>query len=918
MTRADDPNGNMPSDDKPVDGTDPHNHAKPEQQEKRDSQEQREQKVEQKSGRGEDARGVEPMELADNLAAGDAGAGGQAGVSADAGGGDERVDGADVVGPMPLLPLRDIIVFPCMVSQLFVGRDRSIAALQQAMSKDKLVFLAAQKNAKTNTPEPEDIFDVGTVAEIQQLLRLPDGTVKVLVLGKYRARVVRFEQTEPFFWVVLSAVQQVPAQGSEVDALVRSIQSSFDAYVKLSKKIQPEVLAAVQAIEDSANLVDTILSHLGSIKLVDRQMMLEMVDVGKRLHKLLELLHAEIEILQVERKIRSRVKKQMERTQKEYYLNEQMQAIQKELGADRDEFRSEMQELEALIATKKLSKEARERVAKEMKKMRMMHPTSAEATVVRNYIDWILALPWGNKTQESFDLDKAEAMLDEDHYGLKNVKERIIEYLAVQALTRKLKGPILCFVGPPGVGKTSLAKSIARATGRAYVRISLGGVRDEAEIRGHRRTYIGALPGKIIQSLKKAGTSNPLILLDEVDKMSADFRGDPASALLEVLDGEQNFSFNDHYLDLDYDLSDVMFITTANTLKGIPVPLQDRMEIIELSGYTEFEKVHIAQSYLLPRQRTDCGLENVQMHLTEGAIRTLIHHYTRESGVRGLEREIASICRKIARKVVAHGPEQQFEINARAVPQFLGVPKFQLTKGQQRDEIGLCNGLAVTSHGGDLLACEVTLLHGKGKVVITGLLEKGMEESAQAALSYVRSRAAAWGHNPEFYQKHDVHIHFPEFVPKDGPSAGVTIATSLASALLQVPVRKDVAMTGELTLRGRVLGIGGLREKLLAAFRVGIETVVIPKENRKDLKDVPRRVLRGLRVVLASNMDDVLREALVVASPRALFGPARGVIEYAAGELVVRDDEPTGGQADAEQVPCNNAAGVADGACSVV
>ena len=793
--------------------------------------------------------------------------------------------------PVPLLPLRDIIVFPAMVSQLFVGRDRSIAALDDAMARDKEIFLAAQKSAKTNSPTPDDIFTVGTTGVIQQLLRLPDGTVKVLVEGKRRARAKRFVQTEPYFLVDLEEVEETRAAGVEVEALVRSIQSSFEVYVKLNKKVQPEVLMTVQAIDDVGKLADTILANLPSIKLSDRQALLEMGDVKARLERLFEVMQAEIEILQVERKIRSRVKKQMEKTQKEYYLNEQMQAIQKELGGEKDEFKNEIQELEDLLANKKMSEEAVARVEKEIKKLRMMHPTSAEATVVRNYIDWILGLPWDDKTEERFDLDEAEQILEEDHYGLKKIKERILEYLAVQALTRKLKGPILCFVGPPGVGKTSLAKSIARATGRKYVRLSLGGVRDEAEIRGHRRTYIGALPGKIIQSLKKVSTNNPLFLLDEVDKMSTDFRGDPAAALLEVLDSEQNHAFNDHYLDLDYDLSDVMFITTANTLKGIPVPLQDRMEIIELGGYTEFEKLHIAQRYLLPRQRKDCGLDDVDMHVSEGAIRTIIHHYTKESGVRSLEREIANVCRKVARKVVKEGQEKRHEIAARTVPVYLGVPKYRLTKTEEEHEVGLTNGLAVTSYGGDLLACEVSVLTGKGKLLITGLLEKGMEESAQAALSYVRSRSKVLGLESDFYQKIDVHVHFPEFVPKDGPSAGVTMATSLASSLMRVAVRRDLAMTGEITLRGRVMPIGGLKEKLLAAHRAGIETVVIPKDNRKDLREIPRRVLRSTRIVLASHMDDVLREALVLDDPVAVFGPARGIMEYRNGELVVRDDE---------------------------
>jgi ATP-dependent Lon protease len=577
----------------------------------------------------------------------------------------------------------------------------------------------------------------------------------------------------------------------------------------------------------------------------------------------------------------------MEKTQKEYYLNEQMQAIQKELGGgERDEFKNEIQEIDDALKTKKMSKEATSKVKKELKKLKMMHPTSAEATVVRNYIDWILDLPWYEKSEERHDLVEAENILDEDHYGLKKIKERILEYLAVQALTKKLKGPVLCFVGPPGVGKTSLAKSIARATGRKFVRLSLGGVRDEAEIRGHRRTYIGALPGKLIQSLKKAGTNNPVFLLDEVDKMSTDFRGDPAAALLEVLDPEQNHSFNDHYLDLDYDLSDVMFITTANTLGSIPVPLQDRMEIIQLSGYTEFEKLNIALKYLVPRQRRDCGLDDVPLDFTEGAIRTIIHHYTKESGVRSLEREISSVCRKVARKVVAEGKDKPIEITAKTIPAFLGVPKFRLGKRAEKDEIGLVNGLSVTSVGGDLLGAEAVVLPGKGKLVVTGLVEKGMEESAQAAMSYVRSNLERLGLTQDAYQKVDVHVHFPEFVRKDGPSAGVTMVTAVCSALMRLPVRQDLAMTGEITLRGRVLGIGGVKEKLLAAHRSGISTVVLPKENRKDLRDVPRRVLRSLRLVLVEHVDDVLREALVVTDGSTMFSPSHSPLEYRDGKLV--------------------------------
>jgi ATP-dependent Lon protease len=807
---------------------------------------------------------------------------------------DEKAPSGAKRRTVPLLPLRDIIVFPHMVSQLFVGRERSINALDAAMARDKDIFLAAQKNAKTNEPTPEDIFPVGTLGTVMQLLRLPDGTVKVLVEGKRRARIKNFAQTDEFFLVDVDEIGEPGQAGVEVEALMRSVQAAFEMYVKLNKKVQPEVLMSVQTIDDPARLSDTIVANLPTVKLIDRQQLLETDDASKRLERLHELMQAEIEILQVEKKIRSRVKKQMEKTQKEYYLNEQMQAIQKELGGgERDEFKNEIQEIEDTLKTKRMSKEASAKVKKELKKLKMMHPTSAEATVVRNYIDWIIGLPWYDKTDETYDLKKADEILEEDHYGLKKIKERILEYLAVQALTKKLKGPVLCFVGPPGVGKTSLAKSIARATGRKFVRLSLGGVRDEAEIRGHRRTYIGAMPGKLIQSLRKVGTNNPVFLLDEVDKMSTDFRGDPAAALLEVLDPEQNHSFSDHYLDLDYDLADVMFITTANTLGGIPMPLQDRMEIIQLSGYTEFEKLNIAVRYLVPRQRKECGLDEVPFTITENALRTIIHHYTKEAGVRSLEREIASISRKVARQVVADGKEKPIEVVAKEVPKYLGVPKFRVGRKEEHDEVGLTNGLSVTSNGGgELLACEVAVVPGKGKLVITGLLEKGMEESAQAAMSYVRSRAEGLGLDADFYQKADVHVHFPEFVRKDGPSAGVTMATSLASALIKVPVKRDLAMTGEITLRGRVMPIGGVKEKLLAAHRSGITTVIIPKENRKDLREVPRRVLKTTRIVLVDHMDDVLREALCLPLPEALFGPPRERWEYREGELVVIPGQP--------------------------
>ncbi len=793
---------------------------------------------------------------------------------------------------LPALPLRDIIVFPHMVSQLFVGREKSIAALDEAMTRDKEIFLAAQKNAKTNDPSAEDIYQSGTIGTIVQLLRLADGTVKVLVEGKRRARVRRFVETREYFVVEVEDVQEEGASDLEVEALLRSVQSTFEVYVKLNKKVQPEVLMSVQSIGEASRLSDTVAANLPTIKLVDRQSLLETGNVKLRLSKLYELMQAEIEILQVEKKIRSRVKKQMEKTQKEYYLNEQMQAIQKELGgSDRDEFKNELQELEDQVAVKALSDEARTKVTKELKKLKMMHPTSAEATVVRNYIDWVVSLPWDERTEERYDIEEAQAVLDRDHYGLKKCKERIIEYLAVQALTRKLKGPILCFVGPPGVGKTSLARGIAEATARKFVRISLGGVRDEAEIRGHRRTYIGAMPGKIVQNIKKAGKVNPLVLLDEVDKMSQDFRGDPASALLEVLDPEQNHTFNDHYLDLDYDLSEVLFITTANSLSGIPMPLRDRMEVIEVSGYTEFDKLQIAERYLLPKSKEDCGLKDVDFTVEEDAMRSIIHHYTKESGVRGLGRELQSLCRKVALRVVKEGRDIHVEVDTASVAHFLGTPKYRLGKKEERDEIGLTHGLSVSDYGGDILDCEVTIVPGKGKLVITGLLEKGMEESGQAAMSYVRSRGATLGLETEFYQKVDAHVHFPDFVRKDGPSAGVTMATSIASALTRIPVRHNVAMTGEITLRGRVMPIGGLKEKLLAAQRGGITTVLIPKDNEKDLSEVPKRVLKELRVVLVDHMDDVLREALVLDEPSAMFGPRRLHMEYRRAELIVDEAE---------------------------
>ena len=765
---------------------------------------------------------------------------------------------------LPLLPLRDIIVFPHMVVPLFVGREKSINALEEAMREGKEILLSAQKRAKTNDPKPDDIFWTGTVGTIIQLLRLPDGTVKVLVEGKHRARISSYLSSEPFFQVEAEEIAEEVRASSDIENLMRTVRTTFETYVKLNKRIPPEMLASVASIDDPARLADTIVAHL-SLKLIDKQNILETEDPASRLEQLLELMQAEIEILQVERKIRSRVKKQMERTQKEYYLNDQMNQINKDLGGERDEFKNELEELEERIRNKEMSEEAKERLERELKKLKMMSPMSAEATVVRNYIDWVLSLPWYDKTEETVDLVHAKSILDSDHYGLKKPKERILEYLSVHKLVEKLRGPILCMVGPPGVGKTSLARSIAQSTGREFIRLSLGGVRDEAEIRGHRRTYIGALPGKIIQSLKKAGSNNPVFLLDEIDKMSMDFRGDPSSALLEVLDPEQNGTFNDHYLDLDYDLSEVMFVTTANNVSQIPIPLRDRMEIIEIPGYTEFEKLRIAKEHLITKQVTEHGLDDVSISFTDTALKTIITRYTREAGVRNLEREIATVLRKIAHDVVTSEDEEvkPYTVNPKWVAKSLGPEKFKDEKTEDSDEIGLTNGLAWTMFGGVLLTSEVSLMPGSGKLIITGKLGDVMQESAQAAMTYVRSRAMNLGLAPDFYQKVDLHVHFPEgAAPKDGPSAGITMVTSIVSALTRIPVRREVAMTGEITLRGRVLPIGGLKEKILAAHRAGVTHVVIPEENEKDLRDVPKQILKAIEVHPVSHMDQVLGAAL--------------------------------------------------------
>ena len=768
--------------------------------------------------------------------------------------------------PYPLLPLRDIVLFPYMVVPLFVGRAKSIKALEEALNKEKLVFLATQRKAKDDNPAENDIHSVGTLGTVLQLLRLPDGGVKVLVEGKKRGVIQEFSPHPDFFQVYVREIDDSTEITPEVEALMRRAHSTFENYVKLSKKVPPEMLVSVSTIDEPNRLTDTIAAHL-SLKLDDKQKLLEIENGKERLEKLYGFMEAEIEILEIEKKIRNRVKKQMEKTQKEYYLSEQMRAIQKEMG-DRDDMTTELKDLEDQIKKKKMSPEATDKVKKEFKKLKMMPPMSAEVTVVRNYIDWILSLPWFEKTEAKLNIDEATRILEEDHYGLKDPKERILEYLAVQGLVEKLKGPILCFVGPPGVGKTSLAKSIARATGRNFVRISLGGVRDEAEIRGHRRTYIGALPGKILQYLKKAGSNNPVFLLDEVDKMSADFRGDPSAALLEVLDPEQNHAFNDHYIDVDYDLSEVMFITTANLVDPIIPALRDRMEIIRLPGYTEDEKLHIARQFLIPKQIKENGLTEKNIAFTDNGILTIIRRFTREAGVRNLEREISSICRKIAKEVIRKGRESHYQITAQNVSKYLGVYKFRYGKTEEKDEIGMTTGLAWTEAGGELLSIEATIMPGKGKLLLTGKLGDVMQESAQAALTYVRSRGEYLSLDKDFFQNIDIHIHVPEgAIPKDGPSAGVAMATSLASALTKKPVRKDIAMTGEITLRGKVLPIGGLKEKLIAAHRGNVTCVIIPRDNEKDLKEIPSRVKKDLKIVLADHVDEVLRRALILDNP---------------------------------------------------
>jgi len=763
---------------------------------------------------------------------------------------------------VPLMPLRDIVVFPHMVVPLFVGRAKSIQALEDAVAGNRELLLAAQKHAGQDEPGPEDIHRIGTLGSIVQLLRLPDGTVKVLVEGKVRARIESFEEESAYFSCEIKELADPSEISVESEALVRTVHSAFEGYVKLNKKVPQELLNSVSAILEPGRLADTIVAHL-NLKLEERQQVLEASDPHRRLENVYARMQAEVEVLEVERKIRGRVKKQMERSQKEYYLNEQMRAIQKELG-DRDDAKNEMAELEEQLAAKSMPDDARERAEKEIRKLKMMSPMSAEATVIRNYIDWVIALPWDECREEEKDIGRAEQVLNEDHYGLEKPKDRILEYLAVQTLVEKMRGPILCFVGPPGVGKTSLGKSIARATDRDFVRVSLGGVRDEAEIRGHRRTYIGALPGKILQSLKKAGSSNPVFVLDEVDKMSMDFRGDPSAALLEVLDPEQNHCFNDHYMDLDYDLSRVMFVCTANTLHEIPRALQDRMEVIQLPGYVEQEKLQIAKAHLESKVIERNGLLPEQISFTDAAIMEVIRHYTRESGVRNLERELASICRKVARlRVTAGEAAKPVRITPKLVKKFLGMQRFRFGRTEESDRVGLCTGLAFTETGGELLQTEVAVTAGSGKLQVTGRLGEVMQESANAALSYIRTRSKQLGLTRDFYSKVDIHIHVPDgATPKDGPSAGITLATAIASALTRIPVRASVAMTGEITLRGRVLAIGGLKEKLIAAHRGGVTTVLVPKENEKDLVELPAQIKKALEIQLVEHMDEVLKAAL--------------------------------------------------------
>lgn len=769
---------------------------------------------------------------------------------------------------LPLLPLRGVLVFPNMVIHLDVGRERSINALEKAMMEDNLILLVSQKDARVDEPGKDDLYRVGTLAQIKQMIKLPGGTIRVLVEGLHRGEINRCLFTEPYFTVEVTSVPDDEAKNPETEALMRSVLYQFEQYIKLSRKISPEALATVSGIEEPGRLADVIASHL-SLKVPQKQEVLEAFSALSRLEKLHEFFSREMEILEIERKINLRVRKQMEKTQKDYYLREQLKAIQKELG-EQDERTAEAEEYREKIARAGFPGEVEEKALKEVDRLEKMPPAAAEAVVIRNYLDWLLDLPWSHATADRLDLNRAEQILDEDHYGLQKVKERIIEYLAVRQLAEKLKGPILCLIGPPGVGKTSLAKSIARALERNFVRISLGGVRDEAEIRGHRRTYVGALPGRIIQGMRQAKSRNPVFLMDEIDKMSTDFRGDPSSALLEVLDPEQNHAFSDHYIEVPFDLSQVMFITTANSSYSIPQPLLDRMEAIRIPGYTEEEKVEIARRHLIPKQLKQHGLSAENLQISEGAVRRIIREYTREAGVRNLERSLAGICRKVARKVV-EDRQKKIRVNRQSIQSYLGIPVYRYGLAEKEDEVGVATGLAWTEAGGDLLAIEVTLMKGKGKMILTGKLGDVMKESAQAALSYIRSRAEELGLEENFYEEIDIHIHVPEgAIPKDGPSAGITIAAALASALTRRPVCKDTTLTGEITLRGRILPVGGIKEKVLAAHRAGIKNVLLPVDNRKDVSDIPENVKRKLQFLFVEHMDEVLELAIVKGKKRGL------------------------------------------------
>lgn len=762
---------------------------------------------------------------------------------------------------MPLLPLRGVMVFPYMIIHLDVGREKSIAALEKAMVQDRLIMLSTQKDANTDKPETDDIFKVGTVAEVKQLLKLPGGTIRVLVEGLYRAEIVEYISEEPYYEVEINEFKDAEEKPTDVEALTRAVVSQFENWVKLSKKIPPETMVSVVVVEEPGRLSDLIVSHL-SLKIEDKQLLLEAIDIKERLEKLCEILAREMEILELEKKIAGRVRKQMEKTQKEYYLREQLKAIQKELG-EKDDKSTEIAEYREKLEKGNYPEEIKDKIKKEISRLEKMPNMAAETSVVRTYIECLLSLPWGVYTEDNLDINHAEDILNADHFGLDKVKERILEYLSIRKLTDSIKGPILCLVGPPGVGKTSLARSIAKAVDRKFVRVSLGGVRDEAEIRGHRRTYVGAMPGRIIQGMRTAGSSNPVFLLDEIDKMNADFRGDPSAALLEVLDPEQNNTFSDHYVENAFDLSKVLWVVTANTVHNIPRPLRDRMEVINIAGYTEEEKIQIAKRYLIEKQLKEHGLNNKQVSIADNTIQKVISEYTRESGVRSLERSIANLCRKAARKIVQED-KKSIKITVQNLHTFLGSAKYHKRQAENKDQVGVSTGLAWTEVGGDVLPTEVSILKGKGNLILTGQLGDVMKESAQAGLSYIRSRVEKLGIEPDFYEKNDIHIHLPEgAIPKDGPSAGITMATAVVSALTGKKVRTDVAMTGEITLRGRVLPIGGLKEKVLAAHRLGIKTIILPKENKRDMDDIPNNIRKQLEFVLVEHMDEVLNCAMV-------------------------------------------------------